>query len=80
MKLLLESYESIIRNNFDNKGSNIDLASDMNKFNMNFTAKAKLEHFESGSMRKHCNSCTQNSITFKSSGAFCPVCGFIFPF
>lgn len=79
MKKLLESYKEIIENNKSYNLSNIDLASDMNKFNMNFTAKAKLISFGSKEERQYCGSCVKNSIQLKS-GAFCPVCGFIFPF
>ena len=50
MKKLLESYKSIIENSYDN--TNVDLASDMIKFNMNFTAKAKLIPLESKEERK----------------------------
>lgn len=79
MKKLLESYKSIIENNYEQNQSNSDLASDMIKFNMNFTAKAKLIPFDSKHERKICDNCVNDTIIIKS-GAFCSKCGFVFPF
>ncbi|HEY5590642.1 MAG TPA: hypothetical protein VIK55_06450 [Paludibacter sp.] len=76
MKQLLESYRKIIENCGESK---IELANDMNLFNLSFTTKVKLIPFDYKELRPHCKDCKSNMF-LKNSGSFCPECGFILPF